>query len=330
MRADRLGEALGLASSGSRTTRSATRRCRSRIAWSSVALSKAKELGFDTVACASTGNLANSTAANAAAAGLRCYVLIPHDLEAGKVLGTSIYGAQRGRASTAPTTTSTACARRSPSATAGRSSTSTSGPTTPRARRRYGYEIPEQLGWRTPAHVVVPMASGSLLTKIGKSIDEFTKLGLVEARGKTKLYGAQASGCGPIAEAVLAGRDAIKPVKNAEHHRQVARHRQPGRRPYAAQAIRASGGYAAAVSDEEIVDGIQLLAETEGIFTETAGGVTVRDRQAADRRGAHPARRADGPLHHRQRLEDAGAAGRRAARAAADRAAHRRVRERIS
>jgi threonine synthase len=141
--------------------------------------------------------------------------------------------------------------------------------------KTYGYEIQEQLGWRTPAHVVVPMASGSLLTKIGKSIEEFTKLGLVEARGKTRLYGAQAAGCGPIAEAVLAGRDAIKPVKKPNTIAKSLAIGNPADGPYAAQAIRASGGHAAAVSDEEIIDAIKLLASTEGVFTETAGGVTV-------------------------------------------------------
>jgi threonine synthase len=141
--------------------------------------------------------------------------------------------------------------------------------------KSYGYEIQEQLGWRTPAHVVVPMASGSLLTKIGKSIEEFTKLGLVEARGKTKLYGAQAAGCGPIAEAVLAGREAIKPVKKPNTIAKSLAIGNPADGPYAAGAIRASGGHAAAVSDEEIIDGIKLLASTEGVFTETAGGVTV-------------------------------------------------------
>ncbi|MGZ3440492.1 MAG: pyridoxal-phosphate dependent enzyme, partial [Polyangia bacterium] len=132
-----------------------------------------------------------------------------------------------------------------------------------------------QLGWRTPAHVVVPMASGSLLTKIGKSIEEFTKLGLVEARGRTKLYGAQPAGCGPIAEAVLAGREAIRPVKKPNTIAKSLAIGNPADGPYAAAAIRASGGYAAAVSDEEIIDGIKLLASTEGVFTETAGGVTV-------------------------------------------------------
>ncbi|MGZ3425491.1 MAG: threonine synthase, partial [Polyangia bacterium] len=239
-----------------------------------VALSKAKELGFDTVACASTGNLGNSTAANAAQAGLRCYVLIPHDLEAGKVLGTQVYAPHLVRIDGTYDDVNRLC-----SEIADRHNWAFVNvnirPYYAEGSKTYGYEIQEQLGWRTPAHVVVPMASGSLLTKIGKSIEEFTKLGLVEARGTTRLYGAQPAGCGPIAEAVLAGREAIRPVKKPNTIAKSLAIGNPADGPYAAAAIRASGGYAAAVSDEEIIDGIKLLASTEGVFTETAGGVTV-------------------------------------------------------
>jgi threonine synthase len=239
-----------------------------------VALSKARELGYTIVACASTGNLANSTAANAAQAGLGCYVLIPHDLEVGKVVGTGIYGARvvgiRGTYDDVNRLCSE-IAGRHPWAFVNVNIR----PYYAEGSKTYGFEILEQLGWRAPAHVVVPMASGSLLTKIGKSIEEFTKLGLVEARGRTKLYGAQPAGCGPIAEAVLAGRDAIKPVKKPNTIAKSLAIGNPADGPYAAQAIRSSGGHAAAVSDEEIIDAIKLLAATEGVFTETAGGVTV-------------------------------------------------------
>jgi threonine synthase len=239
-----------------------------------VALSKAKELGFDTVACASTGNLGNSTAANAAQAGLRCYVLIPHDLEAGKVLGTQVYAPHLVRVDGTYDDVNRLC-----SEIADRHNWAFVNvnirPYYAEGSKTYGYEIQEQLGWRTPAHVVVPMASGSLLTKIGKSIEEFTKLGLVEARGRTKLYGAQPTGCSPIAEAVLAGRETIRPVKKPNTIAKSLAIGNPADGPYAAAAIRASGGYAAAVSDEEIIDAIKLLASTEGLFTETAGGVTV-------------------------------------------------------
>ncbi len=240
----------------------------------SVALSKARELGYDTVACASTGNLGNSTAANAAQAGLKCYVLIPHDLEAGKIIGTTIYGARVIGVQGTYDDVNRLC-----SEIAGRHPWAFVNvnlrPYYAEGSKSYGFEIQEQLGWRTPAHVIVPMASGSLLTKIAKSIDEFVKLGLVEAKGTTRLYGAQAAGCGPIAEAVLAGRDAIKPVKQPSTIAKSLAIGNPADGPYAAAAIRASGGTAQAVSDEEIVAGIRLLAETEGIFTETAGGVTV-------------------------------------------------------
>jgi threonine synthase len=240
----------------------------------SVALSKAKELGFTTVACASTGNLANSTAANAAAAGLDCWVLIPHDLEAGKVLGTLIYGPRLVRINGTYDDVNRLCSEisgRHPWAFVNVNIR----PYYAEGSKSYGFEILEQLGWRTPAHVVVPMASGSLLTKIGKAIEEFTKLGLVTAEGVTRLHGAQASGCGPIAEAVLAGREAIRPVKQPSTIAKSLAIGNPADGPYAAAAIRASGGTAAAVSDEEIVAAIRMLAESEGIFTETAGGVTV-------------------------------------------------------
>ncbi len=274
LRAKRLGEALGhrdlwIKNDG---VCHPTLSFKDRVV--AVALSKAKELGFDTVACASTGNLGNSTAANAAEAGLRCYVLIPHDLEAGKVLGTLVYAPHLVRIDGTYDDVNRLC-----SEIADRHRWAFVNvnirPYYAEGSKTYGYEIQEQLGWRAPAHVVVPMASGSLLTKIGKAIDEFTKLGLVETRGKTKLYGAQPTGCGPIAEAVLAGRDAIKPVKKPNTIAKSLAIGNPADGPYAAQAIRSSGGHAAAVSDEEIVDAIKLLAATEGLFTETAGGVTV-------------------------------------------------------
>jgi threonine synthase len=244
----------------------------------SVALSKAKELGFTTVACASTGNLANSTAANAAAAGLDCWVLIPHDLEAGKVLGTLVYGPHLVRINGTYDDVNRLC-----SEIAGRHPWAFVNvnirPYYAEGSKSYGFEIMEQLGWKAPAHVVVPMASGSLLTKIGKAIEEFTKLGLVEASGTTRLHGAQAVGCGPIAEAVLAGRETIRPVKQPNTIAKSLAIGNPADGPYAAAAIRASGGGACAVTDEEIVAGIRLLAQTEGIFTETAGGVTVASAQ---------------------------------------------------
>ncbi|MCU1279714.1 MAG: thrC, partial [bacterium] len=274
LRARRLGEALGHRDLWVKNDAVShpTLSFKDRVV--AVALSKAKELGFDTVACASTGNLGNSTAANAAQAGLRCYVLIPHDLEVGKVLGTQVYAPHLVRVDGTYDDVNRLC-----SEIADRHNWAFVNvnirPYYAEGSKSYGYEIQEQLGWRTPAHVVVPMASGSLLTKIGKSIEEFTKLGLVEARGTTRLYGAQPSGCSPIADAVLAGREAIKPVKKPNTIAKSLAIGNPADGPYAAAAIRASGGHAAVVSDEEIIDAIKLLASTEGVFTETAGGVTV-------------------------------------------------------
>jgi len=240
----------------------------------SMALNKARELGFDTVACASTGNLANSTAAHAAAAGLACYVLIPDDLEAGKVMGTSIYGPRLVAVRGTYDDVNRLCSEisgRHPWAFVNVNLR----PYYAEGSKTYGYEILEQLGWRTPAHVVVPMASGSLLTKIGKAIAELTKLGLVTSDGTTKLHGAQPEGCSPIADAVAAGRGIIKPVKAPRTIAKSLAIGNPADGPYAVEAIRASGGSAAVVSDAEIIAGIRLLAETEGLFTETAGGVTV-------------------------------------------------------
>jgi threonine synthase len=288
LRARRLGEALGHRDLWVKNDAVShpTLSFKDRVV--AVALSKAKELGFDTVACASTGNLGNSTAANAAEAGLRCYVLIPHDLEAGKVLGTLVYAPHLVRVDGTYDDVNRLCseiADRHPWAFVNVNIR----PYYAEGSKSYGYEIQEQLGWRTPAHVVVPMASGSLLTKIGKSIAEFTKLGLVEARGVTRLHGAQAAGCGPIAEAVLAGRDVIKPVKKPNTIAKSLAIGNPADGVYAAAAIRASGGHAAAVSDEEIIEGIKLLASTEGVFTETAGGVTIATAKRLIAEGRIPA-----------------------------------------
>ncbi len=242
-----------------------------------VALSKARELGFSTVACASTGNLANSVAALAAAAGLSAWVFIPHDLEQGKVLGTQIYGARVVAIRGTYDDVNRLCSEIADKRGWGFVNVNLR-PYYAEGSKTLGFEIQEQLGWKQPAHVVVPMASGSLLTKIGKSLDEFAKLGLVE-RAATKLHGAQAAGCGPIAEAIAKGADAIRPVKTPATIARSLAIGNPADGFYAARAIRASGGGARAVSDEEIVQAMRLLAETEGIFAETAGGVTLATAQ---------------------------------------------------
>jgi len=238
----------------------------------SVALSKAVEFGFTTVACASTGNLAGSVAANAAAAGLKSYVFIPHDLEQGKVLGAGIFGTTIVGIDGAYDDVNRLC-----SEVAGKYGWAFVNvnvrPFYAEGSKSLGYEVMEQLGWKAPKQVVVPMASGSLCTKIHKSIKEFIQLGLVEDN-QTRMYGAQATGCSPIARSVKDQTDLIHPVKADTIAKSLAIG-NPADGFYANRVIRDTGGWAEDVSDAEVIDAMKLLAETEGIFTETAGGVTL-------------------------------------------------------
>jgi len=238
----------------------------------SVALSRAKELGFTTVACASTGNLANSVAANAASAGLKAYVFIPSDLEQGKILNSLIYGATVIGIKGHYDEVNRLCAE-----IAGKFGWAfvnvNMRPYYAEGSKSMGYEIMEQLGWQLPQHTVVCMASGSLLTKIQKSYQEFVKLGLVASRDFT-IHGAQATGCSPISTAQKAGLDFFKPVKPNTIAKSLAIG-TPADGFYALKAMKETGGSADDVTDDEIRDSIRLLAETEGIFAETAGGVTV-------------------------------------------------------
>src|SRR5689334_15224673 len=238
----------------------------------SVALSRARELGFDTVACASTGNLANSVAANAASAGLKAYVFIPTDLEEGKILNSLIYGANVIGIKGHYDEVNRLCAE-----IAGKFGWAfvnvNMRPYYAEGSKSMGYEIIEQLGWTVPKHTVVCMASGSLLTKIQKSYHEFTKLGLVPET-EYQIYGAQATGCSPISTAQKAGLDFFKPVKPNTIAKSLAIG-TPADGFYALKAMKETGGSAEDVSDDEIRQGIRLLSETEGIFAETAGGVTV-------------------------------------------------------
>src|SRR5256714_7557941 len=238
----------------------------------SVALSRAKELGFDTVACASTGNLANSVAANAASAGLRAYVFIPSDLEQGKIMNSLIYGANVIGIKGHYDEVNRLCAE-----IAGKFGWAfvnvNMRPYYAEGSKSMGYEIMEQLGWKIPAHTVVCMASGSLLTKIQKSYQEFIKLGLV-SETEFKIHGAQATGCSPITTAQKAGLDFFKPVKPNTIAKSLAIG-TPADGFYALRTMKETGASCDDVTDDEIRDGICLLAETEGIFAETAGGVTV-------------------------------------------------------
>ncbi len=238
----------------------------------SVALSRARELGFQIVACASTGNLANSVAANAASAGLKSYVFIPADLEQGKIVNSLVYGANvigiRGHYDEV----NRLCAE-----IAGKYGWAfvnvNMRPYYAEGSKSMGFEIAEQLGWRVPQHTVVPMASGSLLTKIQKSYQEFTKLGLV-AETPYKVHGAQATGCSPISQAQKAGLDFFKPVKPNTIAKSLAIG-TPADGFYALKVMKETGAHAEDVTDDEIREGIRMLAECEGIFSETAGGVTV-------------------------------------------------------
>ena len=237
-----------------------------------VALSKAKEFGFDTVACASTGNLANSVAAQAARAKLKRYIFIPADLELGKVIGALIYNpilvAVEGNYDQVNRLCSEIALRYKWAFV-----NINIRPFYAEGSKTYGYEIVEQLGWRAPQHIIVPCAGGSLITKIYKGIKEFKNIGLID-KVDTKIYAAQATGCCPIVTAIKEDSEIIKPVKPKTIAKSLAIG-NPADGVYARATVKDSGGFAEDASDEEIVEAIKLLAATEGIFTETAGGVTL-------------------------------------------------------
>lgn len=238
----------------------------------SVALTRARELGFSTVSCASTGNLANSTAAIAAHAGLECCVFIPADLEAGKVMGTLIYGPTVMAVEGNYDQVNRLCSEVANTHGWGFVNINLR-PYYSEGSKTLGFEVAEQLGWQLPDHVVAPLASGSLFTKIHKGFQEFVKVGLVDDK-PVRFSGAQAEGCSPIAQAFKEGRDFITPVKPSTIAKSIAIG-NPADGVYALELARKTQGNIESVSDAEIVDGMKLLAETEGIFTETAGGTTI-------------------------------------------------------
>ncbi len=238
----------------------------------SAALSKARELGFKTVACATTGNLGNSVAAQAVQGNFESYIFMPANLEQGKVIGTSIYGTNVIGIDGNYDGVNRLCSEIADKYGWAFANINIR-PYYAEGSKTYGLEIVEQLGWKAPKHIIVPMAGGSLIIKIGKAIKELAKLGLIN-ESDTKLYGAQATGSSPISTAVKNGWDFIKPVKPNTIAHSIAIG-NPADGYYSIKAINESGGWAEDVSDEEIVEGMKLLASTEGIFTETAGGVTV-------------------------------------------------------
>ena len=241
----------------------------------SVAVSKAREFGLETVACASTGNLANATAAQAAAAGMPAVILIPYDLEPAKVLGTIVYGARVFAVKGTYDDVNRLCSEIAGKYGWGFVNVNLR-PFYGEGSKSYGFEIAEQLGWKTPAHVVVPMAGGALVTKIGKAFNELEKLGLLSPGSrKARIHGAQAAGCSPIVDMVLENREQIRPVKTPTSIAKSLAIGNPADGFYARQTIIGSGGWAAKPEDPEIIAAMRLLAETEGIFAETAGGVTL-------------------------------------------------------
>lgn len=237
-----------------------------------VALSQAKAFGFDTVSCSSTGNLANAVAAHAAREGLKAWIFIPSDLEPAKILGTNVFGAKVVRIAGNYDQVNRLCSQIADEHRWGFVNVNLR-PYYSEGSKTVGFEIAEQLGWKLPDNVVCPMAGGSLIVKIKKAFDELVKLGLVEAK-EVKFFGAQATGCSPISTAVKTGSAEIEPQKPTTIARSLAIG-NPADGHYAIKTIKGSGGWSEDVSDPEVIDSIRLLAETEGVFTETAGGVTV-------------------------------------------------------
>ncbi len=237
-----------------------------------VASTKAREFGFDTLACASTGNLANSVAAHAAKASMRAFVFIPADLEQGKVLGSAIYNPTVVAINGNYDDVNRVCSELSDKYPWAFVNINVR-PYYAEGSKTLGYEVAEQLGWQAPDHCVVPMASGSLFTKIWKGLSELSQLGMISSV-HTKMSGTQALGCSPIVAAWEGGTLNVQPVRPNTIAKSLAIG-NPADGYYALRTMADSGGYAASSTDEEIVEGISLLAKSEGIFAETAGGVVI-------------------------------------------------------
>jgi threonine synthase len=238
----------------------------------SVAIARARQFGFEAMACASTGNLANSVAAHSAAAGMECFVFIPDDLEQGKVVGSAIYRPTLVMVEGSYDDVNRMCSELSMQYPWAFVNINVR-PYYAEGSRTLGFEVAEQLGWRTPDHVVAPMASGSLFTKIWKGFQELHRVGLID-EPHTRMSGAQASGCSPITTAYEAHTLNFVPQKPNTIARSLAIG-NPADGYYALKQMQETNGGSAMATDDEIVDGIKLLAETEGVFAETAGGVTV-------------------------------------------------------
>ena len=282
IRADRLAERLGLGEVWVKNdAANPTHSFKDRVV--SVAATRARELGFDTLACASTGNLANSVAAHGAALGMASYVLIPADLEEQKILATGVYGTNLVKVRGNYDDVNRLCTELSGDRENWAFVNINMRPYYAEGSKTLAFEIAEQLGWELPDRCVVPIASGSLFTKIAKGFGEFIDIGLLDGELPT-MNGAQATGCSPVATAFAAGRDFCRPVKPKTIAKSLAIG-NPADGPYALDLARATGGSIDAVSDQQIRDGIRLLAETTGVFTETAGGVTTAVLQQLAERG---------------------------------------------
>ncbi len=283
VKADRLGKAIGIENLWVKNdaVNFPTLSFKDRVV--AVALSKAREFGLETVGCASTGNLANSVAANAAAAGLKSYILVPSDLERAKVLGTSVYGANVISVRGTYDEVNRLCTQIAFHHGWGFVNINLR-PFYAEGSKTMGYEIAQQLGWRTPRNVVSPMAGGALIGKISKGFNELAAAGLIDAP-KTSFFGAQATGCNPISGSVKENRERHKPVRKPDTICKSLAIGDPADGFFAAKLIRESGGWAEDVSDDEIRECMALLAGTEGIFAETAGGVTVAVARKLVRQG---------------------------------------------
>src|SRR4051794_20915486 len=272
IRADRLAERLGIREVWIKNdAANPTHSFKDRVV--TVALAKARELGYQVIACASTGNLANAVAAHAAAAGLESYVFIPSDLEEQKVLATGVYGTHVVGVNGSYDDVNRLCTELAGERDGWAFVNVNMRPYYAEGSKTLAYEIAEQLGWELPDRIVSPIASGSLFTKVARGFEEWREVGLVE--GDLPVFnGAQAEGCSPVAQAFEAGRDVCKPVRPDTIAKSLAIG-NPADGPYALDLARRTGGTVTSVNDDEIRAGIRLLAETTGIFTETAGGVTT-------------------------------------------------------
>jgi len=283
VRAERLGAELGLKDLWIKDdTANPTGSFKDRVV--SVALTKARQLGFKVAACASTGNLANSVAAHAARAGMSSMVLIPSNLEQAKILMTTVYGGEVIAVDGTYDDVNRLCAELTSERPSWAFVNVNVRAYYAEGSKTLAFEIAEQLGWHAPDHVVVPIASGSQLTKIAKGFKELSMVGLLDGEPSIRISGAQAKGCSPVATAFEKNIDAIAPVKPDTIAKSLAIG-NPADGYYALDAIRTSGGSCGSVSDDEIIEGIKLLARTEGIFAETAGGVTIATLASLAQRG---------------------------------------------